>query len=360
MKTHFLLMISATALLLAGCRKAPTPPVERSWLTMGTFASVTLRHDDAEQLALYHTETAACFEALNQALSVYLPDSEITQLNTATGMVTVSPQTFVMLQETARYASLTKGAFDPTVAPLIQLWGFSGGKQRSDLPEVETIAAILGTIVYQHLRLDPTSSSAGFDQPGMSLDLGGIAKGFAVDRAYDRLIGSTPANALINLGGNIRCYGKATPERPWKIGVRDPFDTDNMLGSLTIASGMAVATSGNYERFVTIKGKRYAHIIDPRSGYPVKGMVGVTILSPTATEADAMSTALFVAGIQGAPALLAKVPGTQALLVPNRKPVEIWVTPGFAEVFTPLPEYEQSVHLLSPDIELELDLDLEL
>jgi FAD:protein FMN transferase len=344
--------VLGAALLLTSCNRGLPPPVEKTWLTMGTFASVTLRGDDAKHLAPYCAETARCFDDLNQRLSVYLPDSELSHLNSATGMVDVSRQTFDMLRETARYAALTEGAFDPTVSPLITMWGFSGGKTPTNLPTAAIIAATLNETGYQHLQLTPTAPSAppvlraGFERTGMSLDLGGIAKGFAVDRAYDHLISTRPANTLINLGGNIRCHGMATPERPWRIGVRHPFDTTMTLGALTMESGMSVATSGNYERFVTIDGERYAHIIDPRTGYPVKGMAGVTVLSASATEADALSTALFVVGIEGAPALLEKFPTTHALLVPDRTPIEIWVSPGFQRVFTPHPEYAASVHSL--------------
>ncbi|MBT3192944.1 MAG: FAD:protein FMN transferase [Verrucomicrobia bacterium] len=349
MKLAISIPLVGIAILLSACSKDPAPPAEQSWLTMGTFASVTVRSDDAEHLAYYHETTSHAFDELNQLLSVYLPDSEISQLNGSTGMVAISQETLTMLQETVRYAHGTSGAFDPTVSPLIQLWGFSGGSAPSGFPAAEIIAGALEQTGYQHLKLSPASplsSMAGFDRPGMSIDLGGIAKGFAVDRAYGRLTETRPANALINLGGNIRCHGKATPERPWRIGVRHPFDTSLTIGALTMQSGMAVATSGNYERFVTIDGERYAHIVDPRTGCPVKGMAGVTALSTSATEADALSTALFVVGIEGAPALLKALPTTHALLVPDRTPMEIWVSPGFQEVFTPHPEYADAVRLL--------------
>jgi len=355
MLSGFTVMVLATA-----CNRTAPPPVERTWPTMGTFASITLRGDDAEHLPYYQAETRRCFDALNAGLSVYLPDSELSQFNKATGMVTVTPSTYEVLQQTLYYAALSEGAFDPTVSPLIKMWGFSGGATPSNLPSTTAIAEALSRTGYHHLKLSPPAPPlplassplppapllAGFDQRGMSLDLGGIAKGFAVDAAYALLTARQPANTLINLGGNIRCHGMATPTRPWRIGVRNPFDNSQTLGALTMASGMAVATSGNYERFVTINGERYAHIIDPRTGSPVKGMAGVTVLSTNATETDAMSTALFVVGLEGAPALLAKLPGCHALLVPDRIPMEIWVSPGFRQRFTPHPEYAESVHLL--------------
>ncbi len=340
----------ALALALTGCggREAP-PPLEETWLAMGTFASITLRRAESNQLDACVSETTRCIEKLDRALSVYLPESEISRLNSSTGMVSVSWDTQLVLQECVQYAELTGGAFDPTIAPLVRTWGFSGGSKPTELPPDDLIQEVLSETGYKHLTFEVPSVGvmlAGFNQPGMSIDLGGIAKGYAVDRAYDLLAKREPVNALVNLGGNIRCLGMATKRRPWRIGVRNPFDGTTMLGSVSLDSGMSVATSGNYERFVMLDGKRYAHIIDPRTGYPVEGMAGVTVLSPLATEADVLSTALFVGGIDGAATILAKLPNSQALLVPDRDPIEIWVSPGFKKRFKPLPEYKSAIRVL--------------
>jgi len=319
-------------------------PVERTWPVMGTFASITLRANNADQLDAVCEETAAILEDVNSRMSVYIPDSEISRINTTTEAVPVSPLTRQMLQRTRHYTEQTGGAFDATAMPLIRLWGFSGGKTPDQLPSdaaIEAARRLTGIA-----KLDIGEDSARFSVPGMTLDLGGIAKGFAVDRSYEAVIARTPIDAIFNLGGNIRVHGKATPDRPWRIGVQDPFAQGKTLGALALQSGMALATSGNYERFVTINGKRYAHIIDPRNGRPVEGMAGVTILSGSATEADALSTALFVIGIENAAATLARFPGSEAILVPDRQPVEIYVSEGMQTHFMPHPEYRAAVRLL--------------
>jgi thiamine biosynthesis lipoprotein len=346
---RWLMSAVTVVLVLTGCTKPLPPAIEKTWLTMGTFASITLPSAESNQLDACISETTRCFEGLDRAFSVYLPESEISKLNSSTGMIAVGWDALLALQETIQYSELTGGAFDPTVAPLVRTWGFSGGSRPTELPSAELIAEVLAETGYTNLTFDVPSAGvmrAGFSRPGMSVDLGGFAKGFAVDRAYKLLAKRAPINALINLGGNIRCLGAATPKRPWRIGVRNPFDGTQMLGSVTLDSGMAVATSGNYERFVMIDGKRYAHIIDPRTGYPVQGMAGVTVVSPLATEADVMSTALFVEGVESASELLANLPKSHALLVPDRQPIEIWVSPGFKERFTPLPQYKESVRML--------------
>ena len=195
---------------------------------------------------------------------------------------------------------------------------------------------------YRHVRLGP-GATAYLEKAGLQLDLGGIAKGYAVDVAYDRLVGKGVDNAMVNLGGNIRCRGLARRGTPWRVGVRDPFDRETIVGVLRLTDGLAVATSGNYERFVTIAGERYAHILDPRTGYPVKGMAGVTVVAGSALEADAMSTSLFVLGMEEGLQVLGELESCEALFVPDEQPLSIYITPGFGRYFTPLRPYAGAV-----------------
>ncbi|HAS82585.1 MAG TPA: hypothetical protein DCS43_07925 [Verrucomicrobia bacterium] len=318
------------------------PPVERMWPVMGTFASVTLRGDDAGRIEAVQVQTRDILDEVNRRMSVYIPESEISALNSgSTQAVAISTLTHDMLNQVRHYTQLTEGAFDATVMPLITLWGFSTGTRPLSVPSDESIRA--ARILTGIDRLELGADSARFTQPGMRIDLGGIAKGFAVDRCYDAITAKQPLNLIVNLGGNLRVHGTATSRRSWNIGVQHPFEKDQTLGVLTLQSGMALATSGNYERFIILNGKRYTHIIDPRTGRPVEGMAGVTVLSSTATEADALSTALFVLGIDRAAAILAKAPGSHALLVPDRQPVEIYVSAGLMPFFEPHAEYAGGV-----------------
>jgi thiamine biosynthesis lipoprotein len=258
-----------------------------------------------------------------------------------------------MLQTTLNYSRISDGAFDPTMKPLIKMWGFNGATAPENLPSAQTISDTLKKTGYTKLELsqsDAVPPTYTLHPHGMSLDLGGIAKGFAVDQAYNEIMQNPKTanlNLLINLGGNIRCHGQATPDRPWCIGVRNPFDSGRIVGSITMTNGSAVATSGNYERFVIINGKRYAHIIDPRTGDPVQGMAEVTILSNNATETDAISTSLYIAGVKGAPDILAKLPNCRAIIIPDKHPIEIWISPDMKKFFTPLPQYSKNVHLIT-------------
>lgn len=334
----------AAALALSGCRDAK--PVRTSWQVMGTFAAVSTSGREAPRLDAFAAECRGIMQDVNDKLTLYSTHSELWAINQNAGIrpVEVSPLTHKVLGLSLHYAALTGGAFDPTVAPLVRLWGFNGATTPALAPTDTALRAALRGVGYGRLRL--ADRTAFMDNPAAALDLGGIAKGYAVDLCIDRLREAQPRGVMVDLGGNIRCLGAARRGRPWRVGVRNPFDIQDMLGVLTLTNGMAVATSGNYEKFVTISGRRYTHIIDPRTGRPVGGMAGVTVIAPTATETDALSTGLFVLGMDHARDVLRETPGCGALFVPDRQPMEIHVTATFAAHFEPARRYAAAVRRL--------------
>ncbi|NQU40553.1 MAG: FAD:protein FMN transferase [Lentisphaerae bacterium] len=331
--------------LSLSCRRA-SPPLSEHWSTMGTFASVSVGAGRAEELAACVRQTKEVFEDLNQRLSTYVDASEISQLNDAAGgePVALSTTTRDMLRLSIHYAEMSGGAFDVSVAPLMHLWGFRGGEPPVALPEAVALERLLPLVDFR--LIEQSATGARLPWPGMRIDLGGIAKGYAVDRGFEALEQAGHHDILVNLGGNMRAIGSPEPGRAWRVGVRNPFDLTALLGTVELADGWSLATSGNYEQFIEIGGTRYAHIMDPRTGAPVQGMAGVTLLSRRAVEADALSTALFVAGLVGAPAILALAPDSEALLVPDRQPLEIYMTPGFARHFTPDPAFAERIRLI--------------
>jgi thiamine biosynthesis lipoprotein len=183
----------------------------------------------------------------------------------------------------------------------------------------------------------------------MAVDLGGIAKGYAVDLAFDLCRRAGIEDFLIDLSGNIRTNGRPHWRGKWQIGVRDRFDRSRIIGMVSIQNGIALAASGSYERFVQIIGEYYSHVIDPRTGYPVTGTAEATILCGDATTADGLSTPFFIGGLKEAGMLLRKAPAAEVLIVPDKYPTEIWLTPGFAKAFVPVPELAKVVRLLGPD-----------
>lgn len=326
----------AACLVSAGC--SARRPVEKTWLTMGTFATLTIPCPATRKQA------EECFDAassivgeVDNTMSLFKPDSDTSRLNSAAGngMIPIAEHTRRTLELSLRYSQLSGGAFDSTVAPLVNLWGFNWNATPESPPAPEAVRNALRTVGFTNVAV--SNSMAALTVPGMKIDFGGIAKGYAVDRCFEELARRGIENFMMNIGGNLRVHGKSRPERSWNIGVRDPFDSGNIMGTVLLPSGMALATSGNYERFVTIEGRRYAHIIDPRTGMPVEGMAGVTVLCPSAAQADAMSTALFVLGPEEASTVLASTPECHAILVPDTKPMTVIVTRGMMRYFTPLP-----------------------
>jgi thiamine biosynthesis lipoprotein len=361
MKVRDIVAALVLAAAAGGCARRDQP-VEQTWMTMGTFGSITVPARDRDRLAAYAAAARDTTSNLEARLSIFVPDSEISKLNAAAGQapIPISEDTRRALELTLYYGRWTEGCFDATVGPLMKLWGFRGGPVPFSPPKAAEIAAALSRVGFNHLWIYRDSPDTAPDAEmgggkggghsfvnvaGASVDLGGIAKGYAADRCFERLLAMGASNLMVNLGGNIRCIGSPAsptkrqpdPRTAWRIGIRNPFEREQIVGTVSLSNGMAVATSGNYERFVMIGGQRYAHIMDPRTGYPVKGMAGVTVVSSRAVEADALSTALFVLGRREATLMLMQFTNSCALFIPDQQPIRAWITPGFARFFTPEP-----------------------
>lgn len=326
-----------------------------TWTCMGTIAEINIPDSDEKSFTNYIAIAEKKMEELERLLSLFKPESDIYRLNSASGgdEINVSPVTLEILKLSVKYADISNGAFNPAVAPLVKLWGFSGGKLPVQLPSDSEIQTLLKLTNYKNITI--ATNTARLAAKGMSIDLGGIAKGYAVDICYRTLVKMGIKDLMVNIGGNIRCNG--SPRRTntlfdigkkpaWSIGVRHPYDRNKIVGVLHLTDGYAVATSGNYEKYVTIGNERYCHIIDPQTGKPVRGMAGVTIIAPTAVEADAMSTALFVLGVERGTEVLKKLPDCHALFIPDHQPIKLLVTSGFMKYFTPLKEFTTLVEQL--------------
>ncbi len=300
------IIIVAAILILRGTMKKdadiPEDMPTRKWLCMSTFASfsVTERSRLDEGAAIVRE----AFDEVAATLSVFNTDSALFMLN-KTGSYDfpiiekkeeINP--LYVISQAVETARRTGGAFDPTVGPLMRLWGFRKTTREATMPSVKDIGKVLSKTGYDKVLIttnDNKTATVSFAVGGVELDLGGIAKGYAVDLAYTRLQRAGFNDYMINLGGNIRVNGRPNATRDWLIAVYNP-DEPSETGDriVVLKSGEAVATSGSYERYVVIDGKQYSHIIDPRTGYPVRRSDSATIIAETAIEADAMSTATFV------------------------------------------------------------------
>ena len=294
------------------------------FMVMGTFGQIRLRCRDEQTGRQALTAAHAALARVDLLMSTYRDDSELSRVNqgAATAPIDVSPETFDLLTRSLDYSRLSQGAFDITVPPLLQLW--KQAVQQDQEPDPQQIADTLQRVGYDHVELIGPPDQRGsvrFLRPGMALNVDAIAKGYGVDCALEatRLPGVTAA--LVEIGGEIACFGDAHTDGGWLIGIQDPFasDLDNQLSQfprwVLRLRNCAVATSGNYRRYSTIAGKKFSHIVDPRTGRPTSALPSVTIIAPTATDADALATVVSVLGLDKGMPLIESLDATEALLV---------------------------------------------
>jgi thiamine biosynthesis lipoprotein len=281
-------------------------------MSMGSAFSIVAYGADAGALSGAVEAALDEVDRIDRLMSHYRPESPLSRLNreAAQGPVRVEPELFTFLAECLRYSRESEGAFDVTVGPLMKAWGFFRGEGR--LPRDEEVAEVRARVGYRHVVLDAARGTVRFDRPGVELDLGGIGKGYAVDRAAAVLRARGVAAALVSAGGSTT-YGLGAPpgERGWAVSVADPAHTSRTALTLVLRD-RALSVSGSYEKSFEVGGVRYSHIMDPRSGRPVQGMLSVAVLAPTGTEGDALDNVLFVEGVARGRATVARHPGTSA------------------------------------------------
>jgi thiamine biosynthesis lipoprotein len=279
---------------------------------MGTFVEVTVKdtRDKAKRAV------RAVFDEMRRVedLTSFHKPSDLTRINASagSGAMQANPELVALVNESLKFARETDGAFDPTLGPLAELWNFSGGEPR--LPQDSEIKTALGKKGWSRVKTDTSAGSITLPEKQMSLDLGGIAKGYSLDRARLVLQRLGVKAALINAGGDILAIGEKTPGKPWRIGVQDPRNPRGLVAVAEIRDGVIV-TSGDYERFFLRDGKRYHHILNPETGYPTTGLRSVTIIAPNGVRADAMATAIFGLGVKRALEYMESTPGVEGFLI---------------------------------------------
>jgi thiamine biosynthesis lipoprotein len=251
--------------------------------------------------------------------------SDVVRINEMAGVkpVVVDEDVFEMLLLAQEYSRLTEGAFDVTIGPLMDLWGF--GREKQKVPTNSELQRVLALVDSEKLILDKDEQSAFLSEEGMSLDLGAVAKGYAVEKAAQVLIEEGVERALINAGGNIRVIGEKANQQLWKIGIQDPRDSSALIGTLSLGNE-GTATSGDYNRMIEIAGKTYHHLLSSQTGYPVGYNISVTVVTQDAGQADLLSTALFLLEPQQALELVSKLSNTDVVIVTADK--KILFSPG--------------------------------
>ncbi|MCP4048071.1 MAG: FAD:protein FMN transferase [Gammaproteobacteria bacterium] len=279
---------------------------------MGTEFAITVwaaagREPAASKLI---AEVFADITELEQQISSWLPNSETSKVNAAAGQapVTISPELHELLTISIRWARRTEGAFDMTGGPLYELWGEA--RKQNTLPSAEAIQSVMPVVGYQKVEL--TDDTVRLPTAEMKLGFGSVGKGYAADRAAEKLLAAGFTNFIIDAGGDLVVSGQRG-NTPWSVGIRHP--RSNELLATTELTDMAIATSGDYEQYLIADGKRLGHIIDPRNGWPVETVASVVVIAEKGADADALATGLFVLGPDKGLALTEKISSAEALFM---------------------------------------------
>ena len=328
----WLALVLVALAALAGCSNTPEEPETRTQLILGT--TVTIR--------IYEGATDAAFERsfervrqIEERMSTNTTDyssTELIEVNRAAGErpVEVSEDTFYVVSRALEYSRMTDGAFDVSIGPLVDLWGI--GTEYAAVPPEEEIAERLELVDYRKVRLDAEEQTIYLPEEGMGLDVGGIAKGYAAEEVARILREEGIEHALLDFGGNILAIGVKPDGSRWKIGIQNPQESRGEFLGIVEDEEMTVVTSGDYERYFEKDGVRYHHIINSRTGYPARtGLSSVTIVADDSTEADTLSTAVYVMGVERGSELIESLDGIEAAFVTKER--SVYMTSGMPGSF---------------------------
>ncbi|MEO1652958.1 MAG: FAD:protein FMN transferase [Bacteroidota bacterium] len=281
---------------------------------MGSRFEISAIHED-DSLAWQGIEAAIReIQRIESLISSWEATSETSQINAAAGKkaIRVKAELFSLIQRSLKISRLTQGAFDISYASMDKIWYFDGTLRKQ--PDQQAVNRAKDKIAFEKIILNEKEASVFLSEPGMKIGFGAIGKGYAANQARKVMMEKGIQRGLVNAGGDLICWGASLEEDHWTIGIADPRGPEKAIASLQFRD-MAVVTSGNYEKYVLIDGQRFSHIIDPRTGYPVKGLRSVSVICPDAELADALATSVFVMGPEAGLNLINQLKGIEALLI---------------------------------------------
>ena len=271
---------------------------------------------------------------IDDEMSFFKEDSDISKINKNSGskqnFVKVSDDTYYVIKRAVEYGELSDGAIDLTVRPILDLWGF--GKEKHKAPEVDDIRNLTKLVSYKDILFNAKENSIGLKNKFQSIDVNCIAKGYAADEAKKVLVKHKIKNAIINLGGNVYAHGSNVDGSPWVIGIQHPMkDRGNYVGHISVKD-KSVVTSGDYEKFLIYNNEKYHHIINPKTGYPVKNkIISTTIISDYSIDGDALTTCLYVMGVENGLKFIEKMNNIDAIIITEDK--LIYATENIKDAF---------------------------
>lgn len=335
-----ILIAGGVVVLLVGavmCGVMRFPATERrTEMVMGTLCEITIVEKDQEKCEAAFATAFRMMKKIEQTMSVFDETSELSRINAraAQAIQPLSADIGFVITQSIALSRITEGAFDITTLPLSNVWRTIYG-EGTDVPAAEDIERAREAVGYEYLTLSQDAEGPlriAFENDDVAIDLGGVAKGYACDLAVQALREAGIERAMVNVGGNIYAYGKSPRNRSWMIGVKHPREKEKVTSMVPLIDS-AIATSGDYEQYFMSGGKRYGHILDPRTGYPSEASISVSVIASSAMVADALSTAFFVLGPEKGLLLAEKMNGVEALFIfQSKDSLEKCQTSGFSPI----------------------------
>ncbi len=289
-------------------------PYKRTLKLMGCRFDITVVANDSSLANTYIDTAVAEITRIEKLISSWDPKSQTSEIIRNAGLkpVKVDAELFDLINRALGISKLTDGAFDISYAAMDHIWKFDGSM--TEMPSEEEITASIAKVGFRNIVLDKEKGTVFLKRSGMKIGFGAIGKGYAADKAKALLISKGVSAGIINASGDMNTWGKRANGESWKVAITNPLDKKKAYGLLPITNG-AVVTSGNYEKFVSFDGKRFSHIIDPRTGYPSSGILSVTVFAPKAELADALATSVFVMNIEVGLNRINQLPNIECIII---------------------------------------------
>ncbi len=320
-------MLAAFLLILTACgnNNDELPQAKDNAFLMDTLVQMQAHGENAEAAV---EESMERIREIENLMSKTIETSDIYKLNNNPNQeIKISNESKTVLEKSRNYAEMTDGDFDPTIGALVELWGI--GSEDAKVPIEEEIQDALENIGYKHLIIN--DKTALIDKVGVRLDLGGIAKGYAAEEVKKIVKKHKIESAFVNLGGNVLVIGDKVDGSPWKIGIQDPREGRGNVMAIVDAVDQTIVTSGNYERYFKENDKLYHHILDPKTGYPARNnLLSVSIISENSFDADALSTAVYVMGLEKGMKFIENLENVDVMFITEK--LDVYLSSGLKDI----------------------------
>ncbi|MEO7977280.1 FAD:protein FMN transferase [Flavobacterium sp.] len=314
---------NATIFLLLSCVYSFGQMVHKRKLSMlGSPFEITVVARDTIEANKYIDLSVSEVKRIENEISDWIPTTLISQVNQNAGIkpVKVTPEVFELVERALKISELTSGAFDISYASMDKIWKFDGSMK--EMPTEEAIKKSVAKIGYKKIILDKKEKTIFLKESGMKLGLGGIGQGYIADKVEELLFLKGCKSGIVNVSGDINAWGKQPDGKLWSVGIVNPLNKNKVFATFPLEDS-AVETSGSYEKYVVFNGKRYSHIIDPRTGYPASGVVSVSVFAKKTEIADALATGIFVLGIDVGLDLVNQLKGIGCIIVDDKGAVHV-------------------------------------